>query len=61
MPRIKMVITNNNSPPSFLTAPQTNANLGVAVATPKAPSALNAGMLQRVHNVRPGCGSCGRH
>lgn len=24
-------------------------------------SALNAPFLARVHNVRPGCGSCGRH
>ena len=53
-----MVITNNNAPSSFIRLQQTNANLGVA--TPKAPSALNADMLQRVHNVRPGCGSCGR-
>jgi hypothetical protein len=58
MQRIKMVITNNNAPSSFIRLQQTNANLGVA--TPKAPSALNADMLQRVHNVRPGCGSCGR-
>jgi hypothetical protein len=26
----------------------------------KAPSALNGSMVARVHNVRPGCGSCGR-
>jgi hypothetical protein len=26
----------------------------------KAPSALNAGMIARVFNVRPGCGSCGK-
>jgi len=43
------------------------ASLGVApsnissMAAPKAPSSLNAPILARVHNVRPGCGSCGRH
>jgi len=25
-----------------------------------APSALNGSMVARVHNVRPGCGSCGK-
>jgi hypothetical protein len=25
-----------------------------------APSALNGPMVSRVHNVRPGCGSCGK-
>jgi hypothetical protein len=39
------------------------ANLGASpsMAAPKAPSALNAPFIARVHNVRPGCGSCGRH
>jgi hypothetical protein len=26
----------------------------------KAPSALNRSMVARIHNVRPGCGSCGK-
>jgi hypothetical protein len=26
----------------------------------KAPSALNSGMINRIHNVRPGCSSCGK-
>ena len=26
----------------------------------KAPSALTSSMIGRVHNVRPGCGSCGK-
>jgi hypothetical protein len=32
-----------------------------SLASPSAPSALNAPFLARIHNVRPGCGSCGRH
>jgi hypothetical protein len=26
----------------------------------KVPTALNGSMVARVHNVRPGCGSCGK-
>jgi hypothetical protein len=32
-----------------------------SISSHKAPSALNAPILARVHNIRPGCGSCGRH
>jgi hypothetical protein len=32
-----------------------------SLASPKAPSALNASIISRIHSVRPGCGSCGRH
>ncbi len=53
-----MVISNNN--PSFAMI-QRQMNATSLAPAPKAPSALNAGMLARVHNVRPGCGSCGRH
>lgn len=54
-----MVIQNGN-----MSIQQRNAfihanNMAVA-ATPKAPSALNAPFIARVHNVRAGCGSCGR-
>jgi hypothetical protein len=60
--KINMFLTNGNTSPAFLK--QLNiASLGAAssMAVPKAPSAINAPMLSRVHNVRPGCGSCGRH
>lgn len=33
----------------------------LSIATPKTSSALNAPFIARIHNVRPGCGSCGRH
>ena len=59
---MKMQITNNNNyvPPIFYQNNQ--ANLGVAPQQPnKPPSALNASMVQRIHSVKPGCGSCGRH
>ena len=31
------------------------------LAVPKTSSALNAPIISRIHNVKPGCGSCGRH
>lgn len=52
---MNMLISNGNYTPSSNPA----SNLGIMPA-PKAPSALNAPFIARVHNVRPGCGSCGR-
>ncbi len=61
--KINMFLSNGNPPQHFLKQQINNASLGAnhSIASPKAPSALNASMLGRVHNVRPGCGSCGRH
>ena len=56
---MKMFITNNNNH-----QPQVFGVNTASLAAPKAPTAptaLAAPMLKRVHNVRPGCGSCGRH
>jgi hypothetical protein len=38
------------------------ANLATVktIASRNAPSNLNAPIISRVHNVTPGCGSCGR-
>ena len=65
--KLNMIISNGNTQPTFERQINT-ASLGVALssvytsmAAPKAPSALNAPFIARVHNVRPGCGSCGRH
>lgn len=52
---MNMIISNGNYTPSSNPV----ASLGTMPA-PKAPSALNAPFIARVHNVRPGCGSCGR-
>lgn len=66
--KINMFISNGNPPPIIQRQIINTASLGVALtnaspsmASPKAPSALNAPFIARVHNVRPGCGSCGRH
>ncbi len=58
--KINMLLSNGNYNPSGLKPSINNASLGT-MPTPKAPSALNAPFIARVHNVRPGCGSCGRH
>ncbi len=60
--KINMFLSNGNLQPTMVKEINT-ASLGAnpSLAAPKAPSALNASMLGRVHNVRPGCGSCGRH
>jgi len=65
--KLNMIISNGNAQPLFQRQFNTS-NLGVVsshitqyMASPKAPSALNAPFIARIHNVRPGCGSCGRH
>lgn len=59
--KINMIISNGN--PSQIVLKQMNAaNLSRApLMIHKASSAINAPMIARIHNVRPGCGSCGRH
>ena len=64
--KINMFISNGNILP-----PITRSILGAnglatttITATPTtikaAPTALNASIIARIHNVKPGCGSCGR-
>jgi len=54
--KINMFITNGNIFPPQLSAPPQNV-----VSKPKSNNTpLNSGMIARIHNVRPGCGSCGR-
>jgi hypothetical protein len=61
--KINMIISNGYTQPIFQKPVVNNASLAgsPSMAAPKAPSSLNAPILARVHNVRPGCGSCGRH
>jgi hypothetical protein len=66
--KLNMIISNGNYQPMIQNKFINTASLGSvpayvnsSMASPKAPSALNAPILARVHNVRPGCGSCGRH
>ena len=58
---MNMFISNGNFAPHMQQRAIVNqANLA-STAAPKAPSALNASIISRIHSVRPGCGSCGRH
>ena len=61
MPRkINMFLSNGNH--SQLNLKQIdNLVSNPFVSLPKSSTALNAPLLARIHNVRPGCGSCGRH
>jgi hypothetical protein len=61
--KINMFLSNGNPSPVFFKQQMNPASLAAtpSMSAPKAPSAINAPMLARVHNVRPGCGSCGRH
>lgn len=61
--KINMFISNGNPSLAAQKYHINSISLGASpsMSAPKAPSALNAPILARVHNVRPGCGSCGRH
>ena len=54
--RIQMNIINTNS-----RTLQINNSNNQNTNKPTMPSSLNNAMIGRIHNVRPGCGSCGRH
>jgi len=58
---IKMTLDNGNPTIRQLAVLSYNANLA---SVPKSSAQLNAPlsapMVKRIHNVKPGCGSCGR-
>jgi hypothetical protein len=53
--KINMFITNGNI---FPQQPQPQQPQAIRSKTISAP--LNSGMISRIHNIKPGCGSCGR-
>ena len=61
--KINMFLSNGNL--NYNTRPIINsASLSVIAETksvaPTGSSSLNSSIISRIHNVRPGCGSCGR-
>lgn len=61
---MNMLLSNGNLFPVNLKQINRNSlasNPSISAATPKAPISLKGNMLARVHNIQPGCGSCGRH
>jgi hypothetical protein len=57
MPKMNMVIPKGAYAPYMPPASSPNT----ALAPKSIPTALNSTMIARIHSVRPGCGSCGRH
>jgi hypothetical protein len=58
--KINMVISNNNnSIPSQVRQMRAINDANIAVAK-KAPTSLTSPIISRIHNVKPGCGGCGR-
>lgn len=49
----------SNGRPSFNQIKSLTAANNATSATK--PSILNAPMISRIHNIQPGCSSCGRH
>jgi hypothetical protein len=57
---VKMNMFLSNGNPSR--AQIISRNITNLTTVPKpVPTALNAPIISRIHTVKPGCGSCGRH
>lgn len=60
---IKMRLSNGNPTPQQFAA-FSNSNMSAVpknLPTQVNTSLQNSSMIARIHNVKPGCGSCGRH
>jgi hypothetical protein len=57
---IQMNVNSGSNSNMYRQAMIANLVKAQQVQQAKAPSALNGSMVARVHNVRPGCGSCGK-
>ena len=57
--KIHMYINNGNM--SAANARSIASPVTPQIMVPKNSSALNASIIGRIHTVKPGCGSCGRH
>ena len=61
MPRpMKMVIHNGNPSLSQIKSMELATNALHKQAKLVAPKRLNSSMIARIHNIKPGCGGCGR-
>jgi len=59
--KINMFLSNGNIIPQQMKSTINNGNLVVApTTTTQVNTSLKNSMIARIHNVRPGCGSCGR-
>lgn len=55
--KIYMNLNSNFSPSLAQSKTVATANLG---AIPKLNNSLKSPIIARIHNIKPGCGSCGR-
>jgi hypothetical protein len=56
--KLKMTLFNGNMSASYIASVQSKQ---VVKSTTSIPSSLKSSMISRIHNVKPGCGGCGRH
>lgn len=54
--QIKMTLFNGNMSAAYIASVQSQP----VVRAVNIPSSLKSSMLSRIHNVKPGCGGCGR-
>lgn len=59
--KISMFIPKGGYTLPQISAPVISPNIAPAPKSAAAPTPLNSAMIGRIHSVRPGCGSCGRH
>jgi hypothetical protein len=57
---IKMSLFNGNPTQTQINALTYSANIASIPKTTQNISLSTGGMIQRIHSVKPGCGSCGR-
>jgi hypothetical protein len=56
---IKMTLSNGHPiRPNLVSLSANFASIPKSIPTPNKP--LSAPMVERIHNIKPGCGSCGR-
>jgi len=58
--RMKMVIHNGNPSASQIKSLEQAASAVHNNAKTSAPRSLNSSMISRIHNIKPGCGGCGK-
>ncbi len=57
MPRMPMILTNGGTAPRQTLQ---TAQRSLALAPVPVTKSLSSSMIARIHNAKPGCGSCGR-
>jgi hypothetical protein len=58
--KMQMVMGQSNNVASYLRSINQSSSGVTAQPQKPRPTALNASIIQRIHDVKPGCGSCGR-